>query len=467
MSNNLRVIKRRKTFVILDYDNNRKQIGEAHKNITNAKLAYRKLIADVATKKVVITDRYKFKDEFKKYADEKLASTEDGSNAICKASVRCFESYYRNYIHDAFPNYTEEKNNNGVVIRKKSCVYLDEITGKVLHTFVRNCYQTEDDKVIGGAKAPKKKATWKTAQIMISCIKTFFRDCDAEDKTIKSSVFNWRISKQTDLKPDDHDLRYRKKTTPIMPDEAGMLIKSLYASRNKDFSSAYKLAIVSTLTFTGLRFSELTGIKKEYINLKNKSIFIAGVYDHKEGRYRNRTKREESRRPIEIQNDFMPFLAWWLNKIKDNENPYLFPPTRILTSNPISEHNFRTLLWTTFADHGLAKLKWKTTNKNNLNGKRNPGNRGITKSFKVISSPFKGCPTRAFRNSFGTHLVNAVKSDPALDENYVRSALGHGDYRTTQLIYGTHIMTVSKEDRIARRAAVSKALKLNGLKLIK
>ena len=57
--------------------------------------------------------------------------------------------------------------------------------------------------------------------------------------------------------------------------------------------------------------------------------------------------------------------------------------------------------------------------------------------------------------------VNAVKSDPNLDQNYVRSVLGHDDYRTTEKVYGTHIMRVTDKERIARRAAVEKAMKLN------
>jgi len=155
----------------------------------------------------------------------------------------------------------------------------------------------------------------------------------------------------------------------------------------------------------------------------------------------------------------MPYLTEWLDKIKDMRSDYLFPSLR--DTGPISQHKFRALLWTTFEDHGLATLKWKTKIY------KDKFSKGASTTFTVIDSPFKGCPTKAFRHSFGTHLVNAVKSDPALDQNYVRKALGHADYRTTEKIYGSHVMRVTPEERIARRAAVSKALKLKGLKLIK
>ena len=63
----------------------------------------------------------------------------------------------------------------------------------------------------------------------------------------------------------------------------------------------------------------------DVIDLKNQSIFVAGVFDHNEGIWKNKTKRKASRRHIEIQNEFMPILIWWLKKIKDMNNPYLFP----------------------------------------------------------------------------------------------------------------------------------------------
>ena len=153
----LRVYPKNKKFVIQDMDNGRKQHGPAYQSKSAANAALKKLIADVATKKVVVGDRIVFKDEFKKYADERLRSSEDPTVALSKASIRSYESYYRNYIADCFPDYIDEKK-DGVVIRRKSTVYLDEITGPALHTFVKNCYQ-------------KKNATWKTVQKIISHIK--------------------------------------------------------------------------------------------------------------------------------------------------------------------------------------------------------------------------------------------------------------------------------------------------------
>ena len=49
---------------------------------------------------------------------------------------------------------------------------------------------------------------------MIGLIKTFLRKCDAKEMPINHSVFNWKISKKTELHPDKHELKHPKKSTP-------------------------------------------------------------------------------------------------------------------------------------------------------------------------------------------------------------------------------------------------------------
>jgi len=66
-----------------------------------------------------------------------------------------------------------------------------------------------------------------------------------------------------------------------------------------------------------------------------------------------------------------------------------------------------------------------------------------------------------------THLVNAVKARGSLiDQNYVMNVLGHGDYKTTENIYGNHVLEISPEDRAARRLAVQKAMRIEDFKRI-
>ena len=40
------------------------------------------------------------------------------------------------------------------------------------------------------------------------------------------------------------------------------------------------------------------------------------------------------------------------------------------------------------------------------------------------------------------------------------NALGHGDYKTTENIYGSHVLDISADERAARRKQVQQALRI-------
>lgn len=438
----LRVVPKYKGYVVLRYTKDNEDKIHRHtlvmpdgtkkwSNKSAALKAKDELIALIAKKKVIVADRHKFKVEYEKYALNKLAAAEDPTIRLSLASVKGYETFNRKYIAPCFPD-----------------VYIDEVSGPVLRDFVK-CI------------IAKQGATWKVASRVVSFIKTFLRHVDGEDMDINASVFNWKMANQYDIQPEDDNLYYPKETTPIQPDEAKRLINNLYENRNKDFYSYYKFISIITFIFTGLRFSELKGVLKKHIDLVGQTIFIDGVFDHAENRRKNKTKRRASKRHIDIQDDYLPHLTEWLEKTKSLDNDYLFPSLR--TKGPISAHKFRTMVYMAYEENGLAVLKWNIKDHNNINGIRNTGNRGITKSFKVISSPFKDCPTKTFRHALATHLVNAVQSDPNIDQNYVMNAIGHGQYKTTTDIYGSHNMRVSSEQRAKRRASVKKAMNLEVL----
>ena len=197
----LRISKKRNKYVILNYSDNRKQIGKGVTNKTDANILLKQLIADVATKKVVITNRFKFKDEYKRYAENRLAAAEDQTVRLSKASIKGYESYNRLYIQPCFPD-----------------VYIDEVCGPVLDKFVQ-CLYTQ------------KQVSWKTAKNVISKIKTFLRDADGKKMNVDQSVFNWKMSNQYHLQPEDDALFYPKETAIIQPAQAAKLISGLYAKR--------------------------------------------------------------------------------------------------------------------------------------------------------------------------------------------------------------------------------------------
>ena len=426
---------------ILNYSDKRRVVKtrdgtKSWSNKKDAEKAKDALIAAVATKKVIISDRHKFKEEYLKFATWRIKTAEDPTVALTTQSVAGYLSNYNLYIENCFPD-----------------IYVDEVTGPVLDTFVQKVFKTKGNSFTG-------RSLFIKAKDVIYKIKTFLRYAAGQDMAVNLNVFLWHMKDQYHLHPDNADLKSAKKTTMIQPAQAARLINGLYLNRNKSAVALLKLTAIASFTFLGLRYAELKGIQKADVNLANQTIWIGGVFDHRENRYKNRTKKEASRRHIEIQNDYLPYITEWMDKIKDIDNPYLFPSSR--AKGPISGHAFRSMIWMTYEEYGLATLQWKISNKNNVNGKRNPGRRGITKSFTVIDSPFKGCPTRTYRHSLATPLVNAVRARGSLiDQNYVMNALGHGDYKTTENIYGSHVLEISSEERAARRVAVQKAMNLN------
>ena len=66
-------------------------------------------------------------------------------------------------------------------------------------------------------------------------------------------------------------------------------------------------------------------------------------------------------------------------------------------------------------------------------------------------------PSLIYNSSAPSGVVNAVKSDPLIDQNYVQNVFGHGSYKTTEW-YGNHVHEISSDQRAARRQAVKRAM---------
>ena len=52
-----------------------------------------------------------------------------------------------------------------------------------------------------------------------------------------------------------------------------------------------------------------------------------------------------------------------------------------------------------------------------------------------------------------------MKFNLTIDKHYVKKILGHGQYSTTEEIYGNHNFLIYSKQRINKRAAITKALK--------
>ncbi|QIZ21543.1 integrase [Candidatus Pelagibacter giovannonii] len=414
--NDLRICRRGNKYAIQDWSNVRKQIGKKYLTQTAAKAALRKLIADVATETVVISDRHKVRDLYVKFHTQRSADADIGGD-LTKESIRRYEAYWRLYLHNTLPD-----------------VYLDELKNKTVVNLIK-------------ALNEKHNLPYRTVWNIVSAFKTFVRWCIKEDIIATSPVllFSWDDHKH--LRPRDSGQIRKKETALISQEQCQDLIDNLLLNKDKDWLSSFKLMIVAALAFTGLRLSELIGVTYDKIDIGNQQIMIDGHYDFRQGFRVNKTKNNGSNRQIDIVDEFLPLLKWWMYLNRSHPSNYLFPATR--GKGPLSEKKIRETCWKTYAENGLAVIKEFTMPSGG-------------KYMKVISSPLKGAPTKTFRHFVATSLINAMEADPSLNKNNVRKALGHDLFSTTEEIYGKHHMTIPYAKKVKVRNAIGTAI---GLKI--
>jgi integrase len=407
---NYGVIYKNESYVIVDYDNNRKQVPGL--KFSNKKVANRELKQLIAKRIIVPTNRFKFKKEWLAYADwrGKLACT---PVRLTKNGVSGYQSNWNKYISQCFPD-----------------VYLDELNNLHIIDFIKCCY-----------KLPEP-ATYKTAKRMVRNIKTFLNRMILENKIAHSPVLAFKIHECYEVQPEDDDLFYRTETPTINKDQVRMIYDVLKKNKDKDHSAAIKFAVITAFIFLGLRRSELQGLRKCDLDLENRLVKVQGMFDYRGEGWRNRTKNRGSKRSIELDDRMFNFFSSWkkyLDRVKPHSN-MLFPATRGTDPKaPLSIKYIREMIWEVFEEMGLAKLERKKGH------------------LVVISSPFKNAVTKTFRHFVASALVENMTT-LGLSKNEVMKRVGHTRWMTTESIYGNKTVA-SKEDKQKRLAAVSEALK--------
>ncbi len=406
----LRIVPKRNRYVIQDFDNNRKQIGKPYQTKFAANQKLNILVAHIATNKVVITDRYKLRTTFELFAKQRLLDAETGGN-LTKEGVRRYDAFWRKYLHNTMPD-----------------LFLDQLRNKHIEQLIKDLYS-------------KHNLPYRTVWNIIASVKTFLRWCISKDYIFNTPVLEFTWTNYRHLQPRDTD---KEPTTLISQEQCQELIYNLIDNKNKDYLSSYKLMLFASFAFTGLRMTELLGLQYQHIDLDNQLIHVQGRYNYREGCFVQKTKNKGSTRAIDIVDDFLPLLKWWMFINKDHPSNYLFPATR--GTGPISEYRARRLIWQTYEENNLAVIKWSK--------------KSGSVSYKVISSPFKGCPTKTYRHYVATSLINAMSSDPMLNKNNVKNALGHDLFRTTEEIYGNHAAALPTNQRKLVRQSIGKAINL-------
>jgi integrase len=292
--------------------------------------------------------------------------------------------------------------------------------------------------------------SFKAMRKSVKDIKHFLRRANAVNLKPNLSMLTYKIYDHLAVLPEDDNEYFSKEVDINYLDQNKIdeIWSGLYEglkTNNQDAINTF--AIFSMMYFFGLRASELAGIKKDChqehscLDLENNLLMIRGVWqDHK---YKNRTKNKGSKRSIEIDTDAAKFLQFWLNyrsKYKA-DNIWLLPGKN---GNPLSYAYIRDMMWQTYAKHGLATIE-----------------RNHAGHVKVISSPIKGFVTKIFRHRFSTNLINAMNSNPLLDQNRVKNEIGHTLFSTSANIYGNKLIKGTKEEREALAKVKALANKSN------
>jgi integrase len=286
--------------------------------------------------------------------------------------------------------------------------------------------------------------TFKTMRNSVKDIKHFLRRANAVGLKPNLSMLTYKVYDHLAVVPEDDDLIYRKEVDINVLDEDKVLsiMNDLYQGmKAKDYNATNTFAIFCMLFFFGLRASELSGIKKENVDLENRLLKITGTWRHH--KYRNKTKNRGSKRSIEIDDDAMKFLDMWLYYRLEHkpDNVYLLAGKN---GGPLSYQYIYDQIWKTYAQHGLANIEYKKGG-----------------HVKVISSPLKGFPTKIFRHRFGSHLIAAMNTNPLLDRNRVKRLIGHTKFDTSSDVYGNKEIKGTAAERKAIADAKAAANKSN------
>ena len=395
----LRICRRKGQYVIQDYTNGRKQVRDKHNkklvfgNKKDAKAYAKELSGAIQRKEIKLTDRHKFKDKFKEYADFRIYNANQPGCRDSIGHVNGILSYYNKYINPYFPD-----------------KHLDEVDGEVLEKFV--------------AKLRADAVTYKTCKNLIGLTHTFLRWCMFKKYHHSfGSALEWKIGKfgSSYLLPDNDDELYEKETYVLSIEEANKVLAYVKSRRELSRDDAITYGFFSVLANFGLRASEIRGLKKTSFNFENNTLSIKGSH-HRTG-YVNKTKNRGSRRIIPFtpaQAEHFKWFADYMQKLRPF-NKWFFAAKR--GDGQISEYYSRRIVWKAYEAVGLAKVRWY--------------NQSNTKQVEILECKFKGEPTKTWRHFVATHMINNMEVS-GLTPNEIKQRLGHTRWTTTVDRYGNH-----------------------------
>ena len=341
---------------------------------------------------------------FKEFASWKLDQS-DESTRITDHSVKRYDTEYRLRIS----KYMDHK------------VLLSNFNIKDMENYLDAC------KAAG--------VPFKTMRKSVKDIKHFLRRMKVLSKDPNMANEEFEILNYHKVVPHDDDLIYQKDVELIGDNKIKEILNEIFKGFGKDRHSTNAFGIFCMLFLFGLRASELAGLKKDCVDFDNELLNIKGTWINQT--YYNKTKNRGSRRKIEMDNDSIKFLNVWMEHLERNHkySTWLFPGFK--GDGPLSYKYINATVWKVYAKMGLAEIDVKRDG-----------------HVTIINSVLKGQPTKMFRHRLASNLISAMAANPLLDQNRVKSIVGHTQFATTEKIYGNKVINKDRK-KVADAKAVA------------
>jgi integrase len=397
------IVKKRKNFTVLKLvDGKRVQVAK-FKNKSDAE-KYRDKFKVAAAMDKVVEKEYSFHELFMQFADTKREGGRNIKSCMTISGGARYASQFENYIKPNFPD----------------CP-VHTIGGAKMQEFV--------DAYLGShKKGTYKPERYKTTKNVLANMRRFFRWCITMQyhSNFQSAIY-YRIPEEQ--KPRQAALRSKVKATVIHPKDAARLLKFVWDHREDSANASLACMIFHMLFYFGFRRSELLGLRKTDINLEKGYVDVAGKFDFEHYTYSTETKNAGSKRKVffDPNGDTAEVLSWILEKswLLRKDNDYLIPAITY-GPNPLSDYQFRKILYATYEIVGLAELRWKKDPKSNN-----------SQTYEIVSCPFKGCTSKTWRHLKAAQLIQN-RQRWELSDNYIKRIMGHDLFSTTRDIYGDH-----------------------------
>jgi len=353
----------------------------------------------------------KFIDAFRDFADAKK-NEHQASQGIRQTSANRYDITYRLRIL----KYLAGQNRIDKDVKNDENVLLSDFGNKHMKSLLM--------------KASDAKEPYQTLVNLVKDIKYFLREANADGLNPNMSMTTFKLDQFGYTKPKDHEKKYGKDIIILDDGKIVEMLTLLKKNFGKSVDATNQFAIICMLFLFGLRASELTGLKRANVDLKNLRLNVKGVWITSEGGYLNQTKNTGSRRSIEFGKAAFDFLSQWMAYLNEHHKHsiWLFPG--IKGNGPLCYKYINANVWKVYAMIGLADITCKRDGHVIIN-----------------SSPLKGQPTKMFRHRLASHLIDAMNKHDILSQNQVKTIVGHTKFATTAEIYGNKLLKMTNETR--------------------